>query len=279
MLFRTAEMRTEIQESKAVEARKAIDALYTPLEEALELLRQRRADEKLRAVVADFHRAHPPDFLPDVPCAFWTRHISTPNREFELFAATVSTTGLQPLCLEYTDDIFVARNRDKYRLCRPFFEVRPSHFRGLPIMADFGFDGRRLCDFRLVNGMSLPEFHHALLLRAFPSFEYHLRDYSQWFSAARQNGALYLHYLALFICDGILFENFIAADPEEWRFARERMLPSFAKVIETFGVKPLIVPLLPRETEHDEHWRSHPGALHPVALNLLHEKLVATKSR
>ena len=123
-----------------------------------------------------------------------------------------------------------------------------------------------------MNGMSLPEFHHALLCRAFPGFERHLRDYSRWFCAVRQNENSYLHYLALFVCDGILFENFIATDPEERRFACERMLPSFAKALETFGVKPLIVPLLPPDTEDDEYWRSHSGALHPIARNLLRGK-------
>jgi hypothetical protein len=264
-------MNTNTSESETADARKAIDSLYTPLDEALELLRQRRADEKLRAAVSNFHYAHPPDFLPNVPCAFWTRHISTPNSEFSLFVSTVSTTGLQPLCLEYPADIFVACNHDKYHLCRPFFEVRPKHFRGLRIIDDFGFDGRRLCDFRLMNGMSLPSFHHALLTHAFPGFERHLRDYSHWFSAARRAEDCYLHYLALFIFDGILFDNFVSADPEERRFACRKVQPCFAKAVETFGVKPLIVRLLPTDTENDEHWRAHPGALHRVAYGLLHD--------
>lgn len=264
-------MNTKTPESEIAEARKAIDTFYTPLDEALELLRERRADEKLRAAVADFHRVHPPDFLPDAPCAFWTRHISTPNHEFELFASTVSTTGLQPLCFEYAHDIFVACNRDKYHLCRPFFEVRPNHFRAKRV-TNFGeMEGQRLCDIQLSNGMSLPAFHHALMRRAFPGYERHLRDCSQWVLAARRDGEVYLHYLPLFIYDGILFENFLSTDPEERRFVRERVRPSFSKALEIFGVKPLIVPLLPRETENDEHWRAHPGVLHSVALDLLRE--------
>lgn len=263
-------MNTNSLESEIAEARKAVDTLYTPLDEALELLRARRADEKLRALVTDFHCAHPPDFLPDAPCAFWTRHISTPNHEFELFASTVRTTELRPLCLESTEDIFAAINPDKYRLCRPFFEVRPNHFRGLPILKTTRLDRRRLCDLKLSNGMSLPAFHHALLCSAFPGFENHLCDYSQWFATARRNDVFYLHTLSLFICHGILFENVIAADPEERRFAYEKFLPSFTSAIETFGVKPLVVRLLPLETENDEYWRTHPGNLYSVAMDLIH---------
>ena len=263
-------MNTKTPESEIAEARKTIDTFYTPLDEALELLRGRQANEKLRAAVADFHRPHPPDFLPNVPFAYWARHISTPNQEFALFASAVSATGLQPLCVEYTCDIFVSRNRDKYHLCRPCFEVRPNHYRSTRITKFGQIEGQRLCDIKMANGMSLPAFHHALMRCAFPDYERHLRDCSHWFSAARRIGDSYLHYLALFICYGILFENFLPDDPEERRFTRERMLPSFVKAVELFGVKPLIVPLLPRETENDKRWRSHPGALHPVAISLLH---------
>lgn len=261
-------MKTKTPESEIAEARNAIDALYTPLDEALELLRERRADENLRAAVADFHRIHPPDFLPDVPCAFWFRHISTPNHEFELFASTTNATGMQPICFEYSNDIFVAYNRDKYRLCRPLFKA-PNHNYSPRITNICEIGGQRLCDITLSNGVSLLEFHHAMLDEAFPGFEHNLRDFSLWFSSARRNGYAYLHYLALFVWNGILFENFIAADPGERRFARERVVPSYAKAIEIFGVKPLIVRLLPADTENDEHWRAHPGALHSVALDLL----------
>lgn len=262
-------MHTKTLESEIAEARKAIDALYTPLDEALELLRERRANENLRAAVANFHRSHPPDFLPDAPCAFWTRHISTPNHEFELFVSTVSATGLQPLCAEYVTDVFVAFNRDKYHLLKPFFEVRPKHYR-VPRLSNFGLmEGRRLCDCQLVNDMTLPDFHHALMRHMYPGFERHLQDCSKWFSEMRRNGEAYLRYLALFIADGILFDNYLSEDLEERRFVYERIIPCFGKAVEIFGVKPLIVPLLPLETENDEHWRAHPGALHSVALNLV----------
>lgn len=266
-------MKTKTPESEITEARKVIDSFYTPLDEALELLRERRADTKLRALVADCHRVHPPDFLPDAPCAFWPRHITTPNHEFELFVSTVSATGLQPLCAEFADDIFVARNRDKYHLCRPIFEVRPNHFRPPRKTNLAEMEGRRLCDIKLYGKISLPAFHHALLRHAFPDYERHLLDCSPWVMAARRNGDFYPQYLTLFICYGILFENFLPDDREERRFAREKVMPCFNKIIEMFGVKPLIVSLLPRETENDEHWRAHPGALHPVALNLLRGEL------
>jgi hypothetical protein len=252
-------------------ARAEIDALYTPLDEALAQLHQRRADEKIRVAVTEFQRACPPTFLPSESCAIFSRCVITPNREFELFVSMAKATGLVPLCLEYTEDILCARNSEKYCLCRPAFEVRPDHFRGLRVINFGQMEGQRLCDMRLASGMTLPEFHHALLNRGAPEINGHLKDFWPWFSVARRHEFYYLHYLALFLRDGILFENFLADDPEELRFARERVIPSFAKAVELFGVRPLIVPLLPRDKESFidcERWRSYAGALFPEALRL-----------
>jgi hypothetical protein len=254
-------------------ARAEIDALYTPLDEALAQLRERRVDEKLRMVVEQFHSACLPTFLRSKPCAFLGRYLVTPNREFEQFVLIAKASGLAPLCAEATEDIFHGRNREKRRLCRPTFEIRPSSFRGLHIMDGSGrMDGTKLGKLRLPNGMTLPAFHRALLDYAFHNFARHVIDYSQWFSEARREEFYYLHYLALFIRDGILFENFLADDPEELRFARERVIPSFAKAVELFGVRPLIVPLLPRESESHERWRCHGGALYEPARRLLAQK-------
>jgi hypothetical protein len=255
--------------------RREIDTLYTPLDEALAQLRERRADERLRATVNEFQRICPPAFLCHDARAFFVRHVVTPNREFELFASTTATIGLPPLCLEYTADFLSTRNAEKCRLCHPVFEVRPHHFRGLRVLNFGQSDGQRLCDLRLSSGVSLPEFHHALLHRAVPGISGSLHDFSSWFSTVCRQDHYYLHYLALFIRDGILFENFLADDPEELRFARERVIPSFTRAVELFGVRPLIVPLLPRESECDDRWRSHDGALYSHAVNLLRQRHAA----
>lgn len=253
-----------------VYARTEIDTLYTPLDEALAQLRERRADEKLRAAVAEFHRPLPPVFLPTEPCAVLYRQIITPNYEFERFITTAQAAGLPPLCLEASEDLFCSRNREKIRWCRPVFEMRPNHLRGLrlPSAGGLAAEGRKLCDLRLANGLTLPAFHRVLLRHVHPGFDRHLCENSQWvFSNAREEFR-YLRHLALFICDGVLFENFTTDDEEELRFTRERVLPSFARAIELFGVKPLIVPLLPRESENDEHWFRHPGSLYVTALKI-----------
>ncbi len=252
--------------------RREIDALYTSLDEALAQLHQRRLDEKLCAKVFDFHSQCRPTFLQSEPWAFFGRYILTPNREFEQFLEVVKSSRLSPFCTETADDIFCRINADKRRLCRPVFETKPDVFRGLHIMDNSSpMAGSRLKELRLKNGMSMPMFHRALMDYAFPEFGSNIIDYSTWFSAARRKDT-YLHYLSLFICDGILFENFLADDVEELRFTRERVTPSFASAIELFGVRPLIVSLLPRETEGDDYWRSHSGELYAHAVDLLRQR-------
>jgi hypothetical protein len=258
------------------QSRQEIDTLYTPLDEALAQLNERRADKKLHTALNKFHQALPPTFLPSEPVGALFRHIITPNHELDLFLTTVHQTGLRALCLEYRRDIFYGRNRDKYRLCRPAFTVRCNQVRGLKIV-DFedqtdGAPPRPMDELMTRNGWGLVRWHHALLEHAHPASGPHVADYSAWISQASRHEFYYLRYLALFICDGILFENFLADDPEELRFARERVIPSFAKAVELFGVRPLIVPLLPRESECDDRWRSHDGALYSHAVNLLRQR-------
>ena len=82
--------------------------------------------------------------------------------------------------------------------------------------------------------------------------------------------------ISLFVCDGILFENF-HSDGHESEFTRRIIRPAFAEVEERYGVRPLIVPLLPITWERDPYWswypsrwkaRSHQAFAPPPALPL-----------
>ncbi len=79
----------------------------------------------------------------------------------------------------------------------------------------------------------------------------------------------YLHYLSLSIVHGLLFDNFIAEDPEELRFIEERVMPSFTRAVEIFGVKPLIVRLFSPEEEKDSWIWQYPGEHYEKAFEML----------
>lgn len=233
-----------------------IGSFYTPFDEAITQLRKRCIDQQLRAKVESFRRYCPPDFIPSEPFAALSRFVITPNREYELFTTRAFAAGLRPLCLDHEKDFYTPINPEKYRLCRPVFEMAPNHNRVLRLpIKDFSTihaGRRRLNELQLRNGMRLCDFHRELRKCSPISRDCIYHDFSDWFSSAKLDNYFYLHYLSLFICDGILFDNFLSADAEEWRFAYRRVLPAINKAVELFGVKPLIVQLFPRESETKE---------------------------
>jgi len=68
----------------------------------------------------------------------------------------------------------------------------------------------------------------------------------------------YSYLLALFVSHGVLFEDFVT-DGSEARFTKEIMLPAFEKVQASFGLKPLIVSLVPDLA--DEYWWCYPECI------------------
>ncbi len=240
---------------------------YTPLEEAVEELHRRRADKALCDAVEEFHRTHLPDFLDGEPHAFFVRPVFSADMEFERFAALSRQAGLTPLCLEIVKDRFVSFNAEKYRRGKLTF-CWPNRTRALRAM-NFNHDGKRFDEIPSLNDCSLVEFHHRLLAHAHPELASRIRDASDWIFAAGQIRPRYLHLLSLAITDGILFENFFLDDPEERRFMEERILPSFTRAIELFGVRPLIVRLFTPEEENEPICWQYPGELYLFARDLL----------
>lgn len=203
----------------------SVVGLYTSLEEAVVELHRRRADRALCDAVAKFHRVHPPEFLDGGPNAFFVRPVFSADLELERFSTLSQLAGLLPLCLEVSRDRFYSFNREKYRRGKLTF-CWPNRSRALRVI-DFQCNGKQFDEIPSLNGCSLVEFHHRLLMHAHPELASRVRDASDWIFTASQIFPRYLHLLSLAITDGILFENFFMDDPEERRFMEERIfLPS-----------------------------------------------------
>jgi hypothetical protein len=244
-----------------------VDSLYISLTDAVGQLRDRRANARLCAAVNEFHRPLPPTFLPSRPFGALGRYILTPSLEFDLFLQRSRSAELIPLYFEFKKDIFLARNPDKYRLLRPSFFIRLNCSRVVKLV-DFnrGVEMQALASIKTKAGTPLPEFHHSLFKEAYPDLDFPAVDFSDWRKHTPPDEPNYLRFLAIFVCHGILFENYLATDDSELRFVRERVAPAFDEIERRFGVKPLIVRLLPLETEASEYWRQLPGRLFPSAL-------------
>ncbi len=109
-------------------------------------------------------------------------------------------------------------------------------------------------------GESLADFHHRLLTISGLSIE--LSDASSWYrSNGKQAAGYYDKFLSLFLCHGILFENFITNEEERLVVStifRTVVYPAFKKVVALFNEKPLIVRLLPVDQQKDRYWQCYP---------------------
>jgi len=239
------------------------DEIYTPLEEAKEEVWRRWNDEGLRSKINAF-LGEMPEVL-HTPRASLFRHIITPNYEYLRFARLSQEVNLLPLGVEYLEDKFCYRNPDKVSLVRIVF--CPEKNNGLEIVTSKckniinlrAADKKSLNEIRVFSGEALAEFHHRLLRWYATAIE--IYDASPWYkSHGKKAYEYYKYFLALFICHGILFENFIT-NREEERFAKTVVMPAYREVMSIFGLKPLIVQLLPPETAGDDYWRSYPAEL------------------
>ncbi len=71
--------------------------------------------------------------------------------------------------------------------------------------------------------------------------------------------------LLLYICHGILFENFLL-DGKDGEFTKNIFLPAFEKVCKLTGLKPLIVPIPPMDYDIEENsfWYSYDEKIKPL---------------
>lgn len=246
------------------------DILYISLEEAKEEMWQRWYNLDLRKKALDFI-GNIPRPLQEAPRAVLSRYIATPNFEFFHFAEVANKTELLPLVTEYIRDKFVLSNIDKLCLGEmPLYKRRDKNghiiFEYKKIIDCTAFQGKPIGEIMTLWGEPLVDFHHRLLPTSLESI--HL-DVSAW---CESNGghaeSYYQNFLALFICHGILFENFITNEEED-RFSKSVVFPAFKQVVDHFGIKPLIVPLVPHETASDIYWRCYPAELEEEVVRCL----------
>jgi len=242
------------------------EQIYTPLDEALAELQRRRADAALCRAVEHHRRQLPAELFEGTPAAVLWRHIMTPGLEFLRFSALARRSGLRPLCLEYLSDKFVPHNPDKHMLAMMHFRF-PDTVRRLRVVDFAAIDGTPLGAIHCRTGQSLVDFHHRLLESQCP--ETLPVDISDWVKQLACPEQYYFEYLSLFITSGIIFEVFLLDDPKERAFAEDRVFPAVARVVETYGVKPLIVRLVEPEEEGQSWLWEYPRELQSVAKKLL----------
>ncbi len=249
--------------------REAFNAfVYTPLEEALRLLKERGEDP-------DVYDIGPvPEKFANKPKVVLHRQVITPNYEVSRFLSIAEVLGFEPLFFEFHDDKYVTENDWKYLLGKMHFYKGKGKKGGSKVdrMNIINFNtanGKKMSAVETIWGQRLIDFHHELFLMKYPSLHQSMYDGSEWYMSKGGNAKeYYTPFLGLFIKHGILFENFML-DERELDFTRDIFLPAFIEIYRTTGLKPLIVALEPTDIEGDNFWMFHP----PETINVVKDKL------
>jgi hypothetical protein len=237
--------------------------MYVTLEEAKRTVWERWHDPAIRQKVKDYV-GEIPEFLLHEPRAALIRHLPTPNFEQPYFVEGAKKLGLKPYCSAFTGDKICTMNPDKVALGKMSFFYGKGRKGGDRVIShrviDFNkYDGKSFAEAKTLWKTDFVDFHRQLLAETMPDVE--LTDITEWLIKMGGKPKLFWHrLLSLFICHGILFENFHSQGPEE-NFTNEIILPALEKVKTYFGLKPLIVPIVPIEKEREPYWSWYPGHL------------------
>lgn len=265
------EQSTTTQEliTKLTADREAFNAhVYSTWEEALDELSRRQDDPELERKAHALIPNGVPEIMKGKKSLVLFRHVATPNYEVARFlvGADALSDRAQPIILEYTKDKFTNRNDWKFSLGKLGFH------KGHTKANDIILENKVILDVNDSNfkplhtisthwGQNLIEFHHELFEVAYPMFKDSKFDLSDWLHELGPTAKdYYTAFLALFVRDGILFENFMV-DGKEEGFTKEVILPALLTIEEATGVRPLIVPLEPTHIEGDKFWLSYPHSL------------------
>jgi hypothetical protein len=239
--------------------------VYTPLSEALKLLDERRKDKELVAKVEKLLKGDVPEILRNKRCAILCRQVATPNYENRRFIALAKENNLYPVFFEYHGDKFTSNNKYKHSLGQLQVQnkelTKEGDFHSEKItIVDFNkHNGKKLQEVKTLWNESLTDFHRKL----FTAYDYnkedfHFHDVSPWFKKKGGKATdYYTDLLLLFTCFGILFENFLTSKDTEGDFTKKIVLPAIEEIMNTIGVKPIIVPLESLELETDDFWLHH----------------------
>ena len=165
--------------------------------------------------------------------------------------------ALEKLGWEYLDDYFCSRNEDKMRLAKMTFSYRKDKHNN-PIITYRRIinieksENKKLRDLKTHWGEGFVTFHHKILESHFSKID--LFDASTWLKNKGSCASEYYKYfLGLFLCHGVLFEDFVTNRVEK-EFFEGVVYPAFNFLEKEFGLRPLIVHLRPKEYEDFKFW-------------------------
>lgn len=235
--------------------------VYTPLSDAIRLLEERQKDKELIKKIENL-------LGNDIPGPFKkldkygvsSKQVATPNCDTKWFIKLTKEFGLKPVFSEYHSDKFTSNNAFKHslgvlHLSDGICKNGEPKLEKITVVDFKRYDGKSFKDVLTFWSEPLIDFHK----RLFKIFG-HSKDDLVFYDASdwlKRNGGSAKNYYKketlLYVCHGILFENFLLTG-KEGNFTKEIFLPAFEEVINLTGLKPLIVPIPPMDIEEDPSW-------------------------
>jgi len=241
--------------------------VYTPLSEAIKILEERQKDPNLIIKIEKLLNNDIPEPLKKIDkYAINGKQVATPNFDVRWFLNIIKDYNLKPFFYEFYSDKFTSKNYFKHSLCQLLIHKNENNKKGEYLeekitIVDFNkYDGKLFKEIKTLNGESLIDFHRKL----FSVYDYKIEDFifydgSPWLE--RNGGSASSFYekdLLLYVCHGILFENFLLTE-EDSNFTKNIFLPAFIKAHKLSGLKPLIVPIPPMDPDIEDgsHWYTY----------------------
>ena len=243
------------------------EMVYTPLSEAIKILEERQKDKQLIEKIEKILNNNIPEPLIDIgKNGVMFRQVATPNYEIRWFIELTKDYNLRTNFFEYHSDKFTSNNSYKHSLGQLIIHKDKKNKKGENIeekitIVDFAkYDGKKLKDVSTLWGESMINFHKRLFdVVCSNNSNFKFYESSSWLKLGGNRAVdYYTNFILLFICHGILFENFLFCGGEG-EFTQKILLPAFKKAYTLAGVKPLIVPIPPMDSEIEEdiHWHSY----------------------
>ncbi len=269
-------MNNTCNSSEINEEKKAFyELVYTSLSEAIKILEERQKDKDLIEKIDKILNNNIPEPLKKIDKnGVLFRQVATPNFEARWFIELTRDHGLKTNFFEYHSDKFTSNNYYKHSLGQLRVHKDKHNKNGDNIeekitIVDFAkYDGKKLKEVYTTWNEPLISFHKKI----FDVYKYNPKqlffyDITDWLKISGEKAVdYYTNFILLFICRGILFENFLFAD-SEGDFTKKILLPAFKRAQEISGIKPLVVPIPPMDPdiEEDMHWHSY----HPIIKSLI----------
>ncbi len=252
-----------------------LDEIYTPIEEAKKEIQRRWEDKELEKSINDFLQGNIPKSFQDEPRAVYADHLATPNWFFFNFYEKSQLIGLKPIVLEHLEDIFITTNFTKASMAKMIFYHGKDHHDNMVTSYHKIIDlsgkneKKKINELLTIWNENFVDFHHRAVNEFYEDIEFY--NSSDWFFKFGVKAVDYYKYLlVLFLRNGVLFENYMLANRKEERFVNDIVIPAFKFIQEKFGVKPLIVPLIPRDEETNKYWWYYPESIK----NLIDRKII-----